>query len=401
MRTQRTHALIFHAAWALCLAVGILVSARPASARPAGIVGVVAKASSRWTADGSRIVTEAVVSTASGDVTVSQLGGTADGLTMRTFPGSAILEPGMEVNVTAHAAVDLSAHPAMVVDDVSVTGGFEFVRTGPTKGGKSLYWKSGCVKVTLDAAGTDALAGSTEATVVSQVIAHWNTSIASCSYMNLAEQPRKTTEVGRDFVNVIKFRDTSWCRPAIRDDPMRCYAPMAAGLTTVVYVDDPTNPRDGEIVDADVELNNVDFSISNDNGMSGDSDLANTLTHELGHLLGLEHTCLTPSDPARVDDGGRDVPRCMQLAKPSPILETTMYPFQDPREIKKASLSTDDVNSMCVTYPIANDPGTCGNASNPSAGCCSAHPNVPGSLLLFLTTGLLMLRRGRTTRTRN
>jgi hypothetical protein len=378
------------------LAVGAL--APSAQARPTGLQGVVSSAQSRWTQDGTRIVTEATISTATGDISVSQLGGTVDGLTMRTFPGPPVLAPGMEVTVAAHGEADLTARQVMVVDDVQVTGGLEFVRTGPTKAGKSLYWNSGCVQVTPDADGTTALPAATEFTIISEVITTWNTSTGSCSFMNLMEQPKKSSEVGRDLVNLIKFRDTSWCRPAIKDDPMRCYSPQAAGLTTVVYVDDPKNARDGEIVDADVELNGVNFAISAGGQSSGNgckSDLANTLTHELGHLLGLEHVCLAAGDPNRVDNAGRDVPACSQLNQTSPLLEATMYNFQDCGETKKASLSSDEVNALCTTYPIASDPGTCAAVSNPASGCCSAHPNVPGSMLLLFTTGLLVLRGQR------
>ncbi len=403
MRTPRTHvSLLRPLSRALLGLAGVTAAASPAAARPVQIEGVVTSATSRWTADQSRIVTEAVIATAQGDVKVSQLGGTVDGMTMRTIPGPPALQPGMKVAVSAHAAADLAARQSLVVDEVTVTGGFEFVRTGPTKGGKPLYWKSGCVQVTTDSGGTTDLPGTTEATVVSQTIAHWNTSIASCSFMNLDEEPSKAIEVGRDFLNVIKFRDTSWCRPATGDDPERCYSSSAAGLTTVVYVDDATNARDGEIVDADVELNGVDFVISNngqsDGGAGCKSDLANTLTHELGHLLGLEHVCLAGGDPPRTDDQGRSVPSCAAVPPLSPILDATMYNYQDCGETKKASLSEDEVNSMCAIYPIADDPGTCGSANSPSEGCCSAQPNTPGMLMLVLTTLAMLWSRGRSPR---
>lgn len=386
-------------------ALGLALVASPAAARTApGIEGVVTQSTSRWTADGSRIVTEATIATASGDVKVSQLGGTVDGLTMRTLPGPAILQPGMKVAVDAHAAVDLSARSSLVVDEVEVVGGFEFVRTGPTKGGKSLFWKSGCVQITVDSAGTTELPAAQEAEIITATVANWNTGIASCSYMNLVELPPKEVEVGRDYVNIIKFRDTSWCRPAVGDDPARCYASAAAGLTTVVYVDDPTSDRDGEIVDADVELNGVNFDIIGNgvrrDGGQTDSDLANTLTHELGHLLGLEHTCLVGGDPPRVDNAGNNVPSCTAPLLPPAVTEATMFAFQSDGETKKASLSPDDLDSMCAIYPIADDPKTCGSADSPSDGCCSAQPNVPGMLMLLVTTCALIWSRGRSPRRR-
>ena len=81
---------------------------------------------------------------------VSQLGGTVDGLTMRTFPGPELLAPG-------HARRGRGAPRASISSQrdarrrrrragARVPPGF--VRTGPTKAGHYLFWESGCVFVT-------------------------------------------------------------------------------------------------------------------------------------------------------------------------------------------------------------------------------------------------------------
>src|SRR5688500_17918656 len=85
-----------------------------ASAKPMTITGDVMDARSRWTADGSRIVTEATVHTTTGDVVVSQLGGSVDGIAMRTFPGPEPLVPGMRVTLAAREDYDLSQRAHVV-----------------------------------------------------------------------------------------------------------------------------------------------------------------------------------------------------------------------------------------------------------------------------------------------
>ncbi len=363
------------------------------------VEGVVMEAKSRWTQDGSRIVTEATVMTPAGPVIVSQLGGHVDGLTMRTWPGPEILAPGMRVAVAAHPAQDLQQRTHNVVDGVKILyTPPAFVRTGPTKSGSFLYWESGCVYVTVDSEGTKEIAGDGEHAVVDQSIAAWNDGGRSCSYMDIVKEPSRSVEVGNDKINVIKFRDATWCRPPVGDDPPRCHSPSAAGLTTAVFVDDSDSDRDGAIVDADIELNGVDFAISTNDQTLGTagckSDLANTLTHELGHLLGLEHPCRTAADPARIDGNGNPVPSCSSTSDPM-ILEATMYNFQDCGETKKGTLSQDDINAVCAVYPTAKDPKSCDPVDDETGcnGCSTGGRPWAGLVLAALTFGLLFRRK--------
>jgi hypothetical protein len=379
--------------------VVIALCSATASAGTMTITGDVTDSHSRWTADESRIITESVVMTDSGPITVSQLGGTVDGIGMMTFPGTPILKTGMRATVTAHEAVDLSGVTHIAVDDAQMIGAQpDFVRTGPTAAGHYLYWESGCIFLTPDSDGTKEIAGSGEFPIIDASVATWNTDTdtPTCSYMKVVEQTPQSLEVGNDKINIIKFRDASWCRPAVDDDPARCYSDAAAGITTAVYVDDAKSSRDGAIVDADIEINGVDFAVSVGGVSLGtapcQAELQNTLTHELGHLHGLEHTCLATGDPPRIDDQGNPVPECADTSDPK-IIDATMYPFQDCGETKKETLSDDDINGICTIYPIAMDPGTCAPVSS-GGGCCDAGPTAPsGPLVLAIAVVALVLRR--------
>lgn len=373
------------------------------------IEGDVTAAHSYWTEDRSAIVTEATVHTADGDVVVNQLGGSVDGIGMRQFPGPTILEPGMKVSVAAHPGMDTQLRPHVVLDSVEVinTGassglGPHYVRTGPTKAGHYLYWEANCIQITVDSAGTTAIPGDDEFPAIEASVETWNTDTASCSYMTAMIVGRAALEVGNDKINLIKFRDTSWGRPAVGDAPARTYSSDAAGITTAVYIDDPSSARDGAILDADIEINAVNFAVTlePDPSKPRNAVLQNTLTHEVGHLHGLEHPCrASEQEPARVDNTGAPVPLCGPGVS-AKILDATMYNYQTDGETSKETLTDDDIQSMCDIYPTNKDPGYCGapgTGKSSGGGCCSASSARPGAsaLLAVVTFGLLFVGRRR------
>jgi len=297
-----------------------------------------------------------------------------------------------------------------------------YVRSGPTHAGRYLYWESSCVFVTIDAAGTAAVPPAAALSIIAASLATWNDAGGpSCSYLKIMTEARRPLEVGTDGVNLIKFRDTTWGRPAVHGDPARLYPLSAAGLTTLVFVDDG-GVRDGAIIDADIEINGVNFAIAiggiTNSPLGCKAELQNTLTHELGHLLGLEHTCLAPGDPARIDHQGNPVPACDMTTDPR-ILDATMYNFQTCGETTKESLSDDDIQGKCDIYPLGRDPGSCGRVGpdglidtpNPTddvfgvdrtvvptgGGCCGAAGSTrpEASILLTGLTIALVIRRRR------
>ena len=379
-----------------CTALALALALATSPAAAAVLVGDVVATRAAWSDDDRAIVTTATVRTASGDVDVEQLGGTADGYTMVVFDDEPPLAVGMRAEITARAAGPGRWFADRVVDRTPIGRG-PYVRTITDRSGRPLAWAKGCVQLGYAVEGTTAIPGDREREVIEAVIAHWNQRIGGCAYQHVVSLGPIDREVsGRDFVSVIKFRDTTWCRPAVDGKPMKCHSHAAAGVTTAVYVNEPGDPRDGELVDADIELNGVDFALAVDGQSDGppgcQADLANTLTHEVGHLLGLEHTCLTPADAPHVDGAGQPVPLCTSPLTPAQI-DATMFPFQECGETSKASLSDDEVAAMCAIYPTADDPGVCAAPDPLDTGCCSTSGRAWPSPLIALAA--LALRRRR------
>ena len=84
----------------------------------------------------------------------------------------------------------------------------------------------------------------------------------------------------------------------------------------------------GEIIDADIQVNLSGFTYSESLVCApGVYDLQSMLTHEIGHLFGLDHT---------------------------PNLDATMAPTTDPGVCTKRTLSQDDIDGYCATYEPYN-----------------------------------------------
>lgn len=206
---------------------------------------------------------------------------------------------------------------------------------------------------------------------------------ATCSYLGLALSVKPDTVVppaaAHDDENSIAIRDGNWeaiCSTT-KDGKTVCHQPGELALTTV------WSRACGEIVEADVEVNAskdfawADLSVTDDPGLQ---DLQNALTHELGHFIGLDHTCLLarlvdpttglPIEP--VDNTGAKVPLCTPEVSVT-IREATMFPSAQPGDVTKRTLSADDRLGLCEIYPKGTTPQHCGLGS--SGGACAIAPD--------------------------
>jgi hypothetical protein len=208
--------------------------------------------------------------------------------------------------------------------------------------------------------------------------------------LSLAEGPRtQTRKVGffdketNENIAVFRLQRCSEVAPAgdpCHGDADNCgnqfdcwqHQEAAIAITTTSY-----NPDTGRILDSDIEFNTPTFIFSTVDfppclsGMYSTScvatDVQNTTTHELGHLLGLGH---------------------------SPDPNSTMSFRANPGELSKRVIDPDSARFVCDVYPAGKPSRTCkiepvSAELGKAAGGCTAAPGT----LLFALAALLMRRR--------
>ena len=268
--------------------------------------------------------------------------------------------------------------------------------------GKLFQWSQTCVPMVLYP--KDLVAMMTAAEIENAVdtsAAAWSAGANPCTYLaiSVVTSTDSTPRAMNDGKNVVIFRDSNWCKQTATGacDPNVPYDPAALALTSV-----SAGTSSGIIKDADIEVNAFHFNwtdLVTHPELEGTSyhDLQNAVTHEMGHVIGLDHTCyLQP--PAPLDQNGNPIPDC---ASASPdVLATTMFPSANPGDVDKRTLAPDDVQGLCDIYPIAQDPNSCVPPSPPSGGCATASTagstaGLAGALALIVASVAARARRRR------
>lgn len=176
-------------------------------------------------------------------------------------------------------------------------------------------------------------------------------------------------------VNLVVFRNRAPGDP--QDDWLHAGSVLA--LTTVTFL-----RSTGRIVDADIEMNDASyrFTACDPPECTPEQDLKNTLTHELGHVLGLDH-------PPPFQPGAE---------------AATMYASAATGDLQKRDLAEDDIDGLCTLYPVGEPPGFCGTQPNPppprvtveEVGCqqtSAGSLSLPAGLLVMLGTLRRRFRR--------
>jgi len=260
-----------------------------------------------------------------------------------------------------------------------------------------LYWPAGTVTVHQSETGNPET-GPAALDAITRAFQSWQTIMNGCGSLTLTEGARVSDRtIGFDVKdlsnnrNVILFRPKSCVSAAPASDACwkdsSCsnkydcweYSDATIALTTTTY-----DTHTGRVYDADVEFNAGRFSFTTVDGPTctrlppptqngcAAYDVQNTMTHEAGHLIGLDHT---------------DFPG------------STMNPTAPMGEISKRTLDTGSRSFVCAAYPKGLPSQDCVVPPAPSilqpvttGGCAATGWGVPAGALLSLV-GLATRRR--------
>lgn len=267
-----------------------------------------------------------------------------------------------------------------------------YVRT-LTSRGNPIRWQESCVFL-VPPVETPSELLQAEVLAALQASAEAWTQVAG-SYLRFVMEPAASGKVAQ-FIesgkneNVLVFVESGWA-----------HDPQAAALTTLTYLASSNPATDGRLVDTDVEVNVDHFSFTT-SGEPNRHDLQNVMTHELGHVVGLDHTCddgvVTPTP---TDHLGNPIPSCKTREEidrlPAAITDPTLFNYAAPEEIDKRTLEPDDQAGIVAIYPAAEDPGVCAppDPSLQEPCACGSGQGPLHTLPWLLAFGWMLLRRSR------
>jgi hypothetical protein len=227
-----------------------------------------------------------------------------------------------------------------------------YVRTRTTSN-TPIAWFQGCLQLHVDtSAPNPAFAEDRMREDLDGALSTWNRADQACTELRLTrEGDDADANVVYDGKSMVLWRLPGFCDHRENAEDEACLSPDATATTTVFFHDDPGADDDGEILEADIEINAVHFTFD-DRGSVNAIDLPSVFAHELGHAVGLDHTCtVNQGATPPVDDRGRPVPFCFPVSVlPDSVTSATMYNFIVPGEIDKRAPGPDEKRAACSIY---------------------------------------------------
>lgn len=262
---------------------------------------------------------------------------------------------------------------ALILSLLASTAAHAFVRSTVPGTSTPLNWVTNCIGYYVNAEGSDDLDFDALETEVQRSFTQWE--LPTCSdvnftYLGVTNSKVAGYQQGQENRNLVVWREggdgiDGW----IHDRSI-----IAVTTNTFCTETNSLCPFVGAIIDADIELNGDRFRFTNSRLVATtEFDLGNTLTHEVGHLIGLDHS--------------RD-------------RDSTMFASAPPGELSKRDLNDDDQAGVCTVFPLRNTGEACydlGDGTNAVGGseACMARPGQPAAGWLALLLGGLLLRRRR------
>ncbi|MCY2961982.1 MAG: IPT/TIG domain-containing protein [Planctomycetota bacterium] len=212
------------------------------------------------------------------------------------------------------------------------------VRLTHPSNGNPLRWASpGAIAITVNATGSDDIPDGSHLPAIQLAIRAWNDATGTTATLveNTSPGSRARSDWEADDLHTVIFDE----------DDSSGYFPNGTGIVALTPVWFNTS---GVISDADVLFNGSDFTFTTE-GVVNAFDVQDVATHEIGHLLGLDH---------------------------SGWAGATMYPYVDPTVILHRSLAGDDERGLRDAYPTGTYSTIAGRVTRASDGGAVAGANV-------------------------